>query len=168
MWARRYKGVYVCMKMLSHMYIYGQPCSHKSYAHNCLRGCVCTHLWRWTHLSVCATVFLSTCIRGGLLGAGIVEDIRRFPIMTDSWKPWTGRIISASLRGEVSLWVSTKVFWARWKQQFPGAQNLFPGKALRLASVTLCLTCRLQSPAPSLHGVLIWSSQQPWSRDVQV
>lgn len=152
----------ICIYMVSHI--------HTNHTHIivCLRGCVCTHLWRWTHLSVCATVFLSTCIRGGLLGAGIVEDIRRFPIMTDSWKPWTGRIISASLRGEVSLWVSTKVFWARWKQQFPGAQNLFPGKALRLASVTLYLTCRLQSPAPSLHGVLIWSSQQPWSRDVQV
>ena len=31
----------------------------------------------------CASVFLSTHIRGGLLGKGTVEGIRRFPIMTD-------------------------------------------------------------------------------------
>lgn len=76
----------VCANVLG---ICVQSYEHKSYAHTqTAQKYLFARVGLYTsveveHLSVCASVFLSTCIRGGLLGKGTVEDIRRFPIMTD-------------------------------------------------------------------------------------
>lgn len=113
----------------------------------CTHTSVCKRGSRWTHLSVYASVLLSTRVGGGRLREDRVEDFRRrFPTRTDSWRPWAGRIILGSLRGKVSLCVSTGIFWLDANNPFLVLMTWFPGKGLHWPQLihALFITCDLQ------------------------
>lgn len=152
------------------MYVRAQACvcscmgTIHMHTHVCLQTWVCMRTSRWTHLSVYASVFLSTRVGGGRLGEDRVEDFRRrFPTRTDSWRPWAGRITLGSLRGKVSLCVSTGIFWLDANNPFLVLMTWFPGKGLHWPQLihALFTTCDLQP-------LLVWSYNLPHSSRAKI